>query len=57
MLGAEQGGVGHAGRRGERLDHDPEAAGPGGRGEAAERLGEDGVTGDLLGRLAQDEAR
>ena len=32
-------------------------ADPGGRGEAAERLGQGGVAGDLLGRLAQDEAR
>ena len=41
----------------ERLDHDPEAGRSGGRGEAPERLGEGGVAGDLLGRLAQDEAQ
>ena len=56
MLGAEQGGVGdHRVVEGERLDHDPEPAGPGRGGQAAQGLGEDGVAGDLLGRLAEDE--
>ena len=56
VLGAEQGGVGgHRVVEGERLDHDPEPAGAGGGGQAAQGLGQDGVAGDLLGRLAQDE--
>ena len=56
MLGAEEGRVGRvrAVRR-ERLDHDPEAAGPRRGRETAQGLGEDGVAGDLLGRLAQDQ--
>ena len=40
----------------ERFHHDPRAGGAGGRGQAAERLGEGRVPGDLLGRLAQDQA-
>ena len=39
----------------QRLDHDPEATGPRGGGEPAQGLGQDGVTGDLLGGLAQDQ--
>ena len=39
----------------EQLDHHPEAAGAGRRGQAAERLGQDRVAGDLLGRLVEDE--
>ncbi len=56
MLGAEEGRV-RGGRivEGERLDHDPEPAGAGRCGETAQRLGEDRVAGDLLGRLAEDE--
>ena len=41
----------------QRLDHDPEAAAAGGRGQAAQGLGQDRVAGDLLGRLAQDEGQ
>ena len=56
MLGTEQGGVGDdriVDR--ERLDHDPEPAGPRRGGQAAERLRQHGVPGDLFGRLAKDE--
>ena len=56
MLGPQQRGV-RAFRTVEhqRLDHHPEAAAPGRRREAAQRLDQDRVAGDLLGRLAQDQ--
>ena len=58
MLRAEQGAVRRVGTVGcERLDHDPEAARAGGRGQPAQGLGQDGVARDLLGRLTEHEAR
>ena len=42
-----------AGRQ--RLDEDAEAGRPGGGREAAQGLGQEGVTGDLLGGLAEDQ--
>ena len=55
VLGPQQRIVG-AMDRVERLDHHPEAGRPGSRRQAAEGLGQGGVAGDLLGRLAEDEA-
>src|SRR5439155_12397915 len=40
----------------ERLDDHPEATQPGSRGHPAQRLRQQGVAGDLLRRLAEDEA-
>ena len=43
-------------RRPIRLDQDSIALGAGGRGQAAQRLGQEGVLRDLFGRLPQDDA-
>ncbi len=58
VLRPEQAGVARIGAIGsERLDHHPEAT-PARRGcQAAQRLGQDGVGGDLLRGLAQDEGQ
>ena len=52
--GADELAVGRL-ARGQGLDQDPELGRAGGGGEAAKGLDEEGIAGDVLGRLAEDE--